>query len=272
MRAEWNGDRDPLSALGAGRGDGLFADFVRIETDTFLGFFRRLGAGREEAEDLTQELFVRLYRHAPRYRPSERFAPLCFRVARNAWIDAQRRRAVRPPDAVGAGESSVTGDGRGPGREAGDVAGDAGGGSGGGRGFGAPGRPRGGRSDTPDDEHRDLRELAPDRAAEIGDAAAHVERAVAQLSEGQRAVFELGLVQELPYPEIAAVLDIPVGTVKSRMFHALRRLREFLGDSLGEEDGQPRGDSQPHREAARRSDTADTHASLRPRADGGSTR
>lgn len=266
MRAEWNGDRDPLSALGAGRGDGLFADFVRLETDTFLGFFRRLGAGREEAEDLTQELFVRLYRHAPRYRPSERFAPLCFRVARNAWIDAQRRRAVRPPEALGAGESSGAGDGRGPGRDPGrdpgDVAGDGGAGGGGGGwggGFGAPGRARGSRSDALDTEHRDVRELAPERAAEIGDAAAHVERAIAQLSEGQRAVFELGLVQELPYPEIAAVLDIPVGTVKSRMFHALRRLREFLGDSLGEEDGKPRGH-------------ADTHVPPRPRADGGRSR
>lgn len=252
MRAEWNGDRDPLSALGAGRGDGLFADFVRLETDTFLGFFRRLGAGREEAEDLTQELFVRLYRHAPRYRPSERFAPLCFRVARNAWIDAQRRRAVRPPEAVGAGDPGSAGDSRG----AADAAG-AGGGWGVGGASGAPGRARGSRSD--DVEHRDGRELAPDRAAEIGDAAAHVERALAQLSEGQRAVFELGLVQELPYPEIAAVLDIPVGTVKSRMFHALRRLREFLGDSLGEEDGALRGDGE-------------THVRLRPRADGGSAR
>lgn len=202
MRAEWNGDRDPLSALWAGRGDGLFSDFVRLETDTFLGFFRRLGAGPEEAEDLTQELFVRLYRHAPRYRPTERFLPLCFRVARNAWIDAQRRRAVRPPDAIGEGGDQ-------------DCGGD-------------------GRPLDLDGQHRDLRELAPDRAAEIGESAAEVERALKQLSDGQRAVFELGLVQELPYPEIAAVLDIPVGTVKSRMFHAVRRLRDLLGASHGD--------------------------------------
>jgi DNA-directed RNA polymerase specialized sigma24 family protein len=35
-------------------------------------------------------------------------------------------------------------------------------------------------------------------------------------------------VQELPYADIAAALDIPIGTVKSRMFHAVRRLREAL--------------------------------------------
>ena len=242
MRAEWNGDRDPLSALGAGRGDGLFSDFVRLETDTFVGFFRRLGAGPEEAEDLTQELFVRLYRHAPRYRPTERFLPLCFRVARNAWIDAQRRRAVRPPDAIGrGGDRDFGGEGRGSFDPT-----------------AAQGSRLGGGAGQPldlDGQHRDLRELAPDRAAEIGEAAAHVERALGQLSEGQRAVFELGLVQELPYPEIAAVLDIPVGTVKSRMFHAVRRLRELLGESHGD----------PAEGVARRD-------SAQPRADGGGIR
>src|SRR5262245_6568339 len=45
------------------------------------------------------------------------------------------------------------------------------------------------------------------------------------LPPGQRRVLELALLAELSYAEIAALLAIPVGTVKSRMFHALRRLR-----------------------------------------------
>jgi len=45
------------------------------------------------------------------------------------------------------------------------------------------------------------------------------------LPPGQRRVLELALLAELSYPEIAALLAIPVGTVKSRMFHALRQLR-----------------------------------------------
>jgi DNA-directed RNA polymerase specialized sigma24 family protein len=36
------------------------------------------------------------------------------------------------------------------------------------------------------------------------------------------------VLQELPYVDVASTLDIPVGTVKSRMFHALRRLRAAL--------------------------------------------
>ena len=55
-----------------------------------------------------------------------------------------------------------------------------------------------------------------------------LERALASLPEGLRQVVELGVYQELPYAEVAEILGIPVGTVKSRMFNALAKLREFL--------------------------------------------
>jgi RNA polymerase sigma-70 factor (ECF subfamily) len=42
-------------------------------------------------------------------------------------------------------------------------------------------------------------------------------------------VVALGILQELPYAEIARALGIPLGTVKSRMHHALRALRRALG-------------------------------------------
>ena len=52
--------------------------------------------------------------------------------------------------------------------------------------------------------------------------------ALAKLPEGMRLVVELGVYQDLPYSEIAIILDIPVGTVKSRMFNALALLRGML--------------------------------------------
>jgi len=55
-----------------------------------------------------------------------------------------------------------------------------------------------------------------------------VQRLLATLPEAHRAVFELAVLGELGYGEIAARLAIPVGTVKSRMFYAVRRLREEL--------------------------------------------
>ena len=53
-------------------------------------------------------------------------------------------------------------------------------------------------------------------------------RAIAELPEQQRQALELRLREELSYEEIAAVLDIPLGTVRSRLHHAVRRLRQTL--------------------------------------------
>ena len=53
-------------------------------------------------------------------------------------------------------------------------------------------------------------------------------QALASLPEGLRQVVELGVYQDLPYAEISAILGIPVGTVKSRMFNALKKLQKFM--------------------------------------------
>lgn len=54
--------------------------------------------------------------------------------------------------------------------------------------------------------------------------------AVASLPRRLRDVVELAVLRGLPYPQVSTLLGIPVGTVKSRMHHAVRRLREVLGD------------------------------------------
>ena len=54
--------------------------------------------------------------------------------------------------------------------------------------------------------------------------------AVARLSEPLREVVEFGVFQDLPYAEVAQILGIPVGTVKSRMSNALKKLKEIFDD------------------------------------------
>lgn len=54
--------------------------------------------------------------------------------------------------------------------------------------------------------------------------------ALAQLTDPLREVVELGVFQELPYAEIGEILGIPVGTVKSRMSNALKKLKEVFDD------------------------------------------
>jgi RNA polymerase sigma-70 factor (ECF subfamily) len=51
----------------------------------------------EEARDMAQEIFVRVYEHLSSYRSEDRFLPWMVRVARNACIDRIRKRKARPP-------------------------------------------------------------------------------------------------------------------------------------------------------------------------------
>ena len=192
MKGTWDSTRDPLVALRAGDSS-LFEAFVAGETGTFLGFFRRLGVGAAEAEDLVQDVFLKLFRQADNYQPNGRFQAFAFRIARNAWIDRSRKAAHRPRRIEGSGEDG--------------------------------------------DDFAGLQlcsdEALPSQLAERAEEAGRVELALVQLSEGQRLVFELGVVQELPYSEIAQALEIPEGTVKSRMFHAVRKLKDVLSGAEG---------------------------------------
>jgi len=54
--------------------------------------------------------------------------------------------------------------------------------------------------------------------------------ALSQLTEPLRDVVELGVFQDLPYAEIGEILGIPVGTVKSRMSNALKKLKEVFDE------------------------------------------
>ena len=54
--------------------------------------------------------------------------------------------------------------------------------------------------------------------------------ALAKLSEPLRDVVELGVFQDLPYAEVAEILEIPVGTVKSRMHNALKELKDIFDE------------------------------------------
>lgn len=55
-------------------------------------------------------------------------------------------------------------------------------------------------------------------------------RAIERLPEAQREVLALRLGDELSYAEIAAILAVPIGTVRSRIHHAVRRLRTLAVD------------------------------------------
>jgi len=94
-----------------------------------------------------------------------------------------------------------------------------------------------------DDEHRDGAELIPSEepgpadSAQQQELAAQVRQAVEELPDDHRAVVMLRFVEDLPYQEIAQILDCPLGTVKSRIHYALKRIGTDL-EQMGLEPGE----------------------------------
>jgi len=63
-----------------------------------------------------------------------------------------------------------------------------------------------------------------------GDRAAHLRRLLAAQEDSVRELLELTVLQQLPYKEVSLMLGIPIGTVKSRVHYALRKMREQIHD------------------------------------------
>ncbi|MCC7358028.1 MAG: sigma-70 family RNA polymerase sigma factor [Anaerolineales bacterium] len=168
----------------AGSSDDL-AVLVTRHHGPLLGFLYRLtGGDRLLAEDLAQEVFLRVLRGIGRYRPERPFKPWLYAVAVNAARDHYKRAETRrtealPPD------------------------------------FDAPGEP------------------SPLHALTAAETWAQVAAAVQALPAPQREVLLLRYTEDLSLAEIAAVLAIPVGTVKSRLSVALGRLRARLAAEEG---------------------------------------
>jgi RNA polymerase sigma-70 factor (ECF subfamily) len=76
--------------------DGLAAELFERHGRVVRAYLRALTGSREVAEDLAQDVFVRVVRVADRYEARERERAWLFRIARNALSDYRRRLAVRP--------------------------------------------------------------------------------------------------------------------------------------------------------------------------------
>ena len=163
-----------------------------------LNFLYRMCSDRTLSEDLLQGVFLRVWRGAPRYQPLAKFSTWLFQIARNHWLNEleKKMRRIRPVSLDGGGHAS--GDSDAPRLMAAVDSGDP----------------------TP--------ELQAQRR-ELGE---QIVAAAERLPEKLRSVWSLGAIQGLPYREVSAILDIPVGTVKSRMFQAVRLLRDDLAPSV----------------------------------------
>lgn len=160
----------------------------------------RFVRNRAQANDLTQEAFLRVVKSAKRYRPEARFLTWLYTIARNLCIDALRRASHRRHPSLdqpraGSDDTRTLGD---------KIAGHS---------------PEGfGRTN----------------ASEIRD---RLEEAIGRLSDEQRDVFVMREFQRLPFKEIAEIVGVSEGTIKSRMRYALENLRLALADYAAELPG-----------------------------------
>lgn len=184
-------DRETELMLRVAAGDdGAFTPLVALVMPRLFGYFRRLGVGRSDAEDLAQDVLLKVYRARGAYQARARFTTYLFHVARNHWIDVLRHRRLAPPTHSLEGSSADSEEFR-------------------------PREPASG-------------EPGPDAAGEakrLGEALAGAVRA---LPADQREVYVLAQVEGLGYREIGEILGIPVGTVKSRVHGAVVRMRRWL--------------------------------------------
>lgn len=186
-------DPDTQTMLRVKAGEaGAFPALVERWIRPLASFFHRLGADPSLAEDCASEVFYKLYKTREAYEPRAKFSTFLFSVARHHWIDVYRHAHIGP--------TIVSGDG--PAEE------------------GGAGGTLVDRLAAPDD--------APSGGAERAEVARAVREAVAALSDEHREVFALAQGEGLRYQEIAEILRIPIGTVKSRMHTAMALLRDRL--------------------------------------------
>ena len=190
------GDVDYLARYREGDAQ-AFRQLVDLYRDRMVQFFYRLCWDRDRAEDLAQDLFLKLMLGSRRYRPEGRMTTFVYRVATNLWIDHYRQLRPRPRFQSFDQVTLPSGETERPMEYAG-------------------------------------REATPVEQLTDGEEKEAMRRALERLTEPHRLVFELAVYQERPYGEISELLGIPVGTVKSRMHNAVAALKTMLGASVAE--------------------------------------
>ena len=161
---------------------GAFTAFVDTYGPRLHRLVRRFTSCEADAEDLTQEIFVDLYRSLGSFRGDSTLATWTYRVALNHC----RKHASRTPAATVPYDDALG-------------------------------------------EH-EAEEHGPAHQATRRELSEHVYAALDGLSEDHREVVLLHEMQEMTYRECAAVLQVPEGTVKSRLSYAFRCLRGTLSE------------------------------------------
>jgi len=184
-------DQEVVSEARAGR-QAAYRELVRRYERPIFSLIYRMVRDRERAEDLAQETFVKALNAVESYRPEFKFSSWIFKIANNVAIDHLRRRELSTLSLDGSPHAATP--------EA----------------IQATALQLGDRQETA------LEEL---EARELG---GEIERAIGRLRPEYRACILMRHVEGRPYEEIATMLDLPLGTVKTYIHRARNELRQYL--------------------------------------------
>lgn len=168
-----------------------FEQLVEPHLGRLYNYIARLIGDPADAEDLTQEVLLRVHRALGSFRGGASFQTWLYRIATNLVVDAMRQRS-RERARVSSLDDPLQ-------AQQGELA-----------------------REIPDTEREPWERT---QAAELSEV---VQDAIQSLSPKLRSVVVLFDIQGLTYEEIAETLRVPLGTVKSRLFNARCRLRELL--------------------------------------------
>lgn len=174
---------------------GAFASLVKKHKTALYNFILRQVRAPAVAEDLTQDVFIKVVQSAVDFKHESKFSTWAYTIARNICIDHLRKMSLRQHPSLD--------------------------------------QPRGEAPDGPTllDRTADAHPGASvDRAVIGAELGQRIARCVEALPQEQREVFLLREIADLPFKEIAGITGVPENTVKSRMRYALERLQESLAE------------------------------------------
>jgi len=174
--------------------DAAFRELVRRYERPVFSLLYRMVRDRALAEDLAQETFIKVLNGIRSYNPEFKFSSWIFKIANNAAIDHLRKRSIETLSLDGSPHARTPDEIEATTIQLGDHA------------------------ESPLDEVE---------ARELGGA---IERAIARLRPEYRACIMLRHVEGYAYEEIAEMLELPLGTVKTYIHRARNELRGYLED------------------------------------------
>ena len=163
-----------------------FEELVERHQRAVIGTVAKMLGNASDAEDIAQQVFVRIWKSAVRYEAQAKFTTWLFTITRNLVFNEVRRRQRKPTVSVDE------------------------------------------REETTHRTVEDLKAVSPDDEMLQTELEEAIDRAIQGLPDKQRMAVVLRRYEEMPYEEIAAVLEMSIPAVKSLLFRARAHLKEAL--------------------------------------------